>query len=393
MAISYSGIVGYGKASLPSVESWGTNNNILKDPPKSITTRRRDKVGSNSSITEDIDMSGDRVAEAILAYPRGVNPMVGVSYNGQGNAGIGTGQALFTLGRQAKLPYPVMKDGAFRPPLLAPVDLLPLSRMPRNLTKIDPTICNPDFTKKISCSADKKTFIQKPLKANCQSKVLFNIKKPSVIGISGQVKDSILTNNVNSAIKFKTGLERNLNAGSGRKIRDNIQRPMNVEAGRVGNIFVNRNVNTSGKITDAIHAKTLKGQIICPSSSKLSNRSQQLYGKKILTRVACNPTNVVSNKNCKIYKSGAGEGIQQRGSFINDHSLLIQASTAQSGPIKFSNAPTSLAGNRTRDVLSSSITPTTLPRRATQERPEYKRIFGMGGILAPEGGSYNTAKY
>lgn len=393
MAISYSGIVGYGKASLPSVESWGTNNNILKDPPKSITTRRRDKVGSNSSIMEDIDMSGDRIAEAIRAYPRGVNPMVGVSYNGQGNAGIGTGQALYTLGRQAKLPYPVMKDGAFRPPILAPVDLLPLSRMPRNLTKIDPTICNPDFTKKISCSADKKTFRQNPLKAHCQSNVLFNIKKPSVIGISGQVKNSVLTKTVNSTIKFKTGLERNLNAGSGRKIRDNIQNPTNVEAGRVKNIFINRNVNTSGKITDAIRAQTLKGQITCPSSSKLTNKSQHLYGTKTLNRVACNPTNVLTNKNCKIYKSGTGEGIQQRSSFINEHSLLVQTSSAQSGPIKFSNAPTLLAGNRTRDVLSSSITPTALPKRAVQERPEYKRIFGMGGILAPERGSYNTAKY
>ena len=40
--LSYSGIINYGKATLPSVDSWGTNMNILKDPPKSITTRKID---------------------------------------------------------------------------------------------------------------------------------------------------------------------------------------------------------------------------------------------------------------------------------------------------------------------------------------------------------------
>ena len=49
--LSYSGIVGYGKVTLPSVESWGTNMNILQDPPKSIVTRRIDRVGETSSIT------------------------------------------------------------------------------------------------------------------------------------------------------------------------------------------------------------------------------------------------------------------------------------------------------------------------------------------------------
>ena len=48
MSFSYSGIVSYGKSTLPSVDSWGQNNNILRDPPKSIHTRRIDKVGQTS---------------------------------------------------------------------------------------------------------------------------------------------------------------------------------------------------------------------------------------------------------------------------------------------------------------------------------------------------------
>ena len=53
--LSYSSLVNSGKVTLPSVDSWGTNMNIIRDPPKSITTRRRDKVGENSDILKMID--------------------------------------------------------------------------------------------------------------------------------------------------------------------------------------------------------------------------------------------------------------------------------------------------------------------------------------------------
>ena len=87
MSISYSGLTNYGKATLPSAESWGTNMNILRDPPKSITTRRIDKVGQTSEITSMIDDSENRACEAINVYARGVNPMVSVSYDNTGNNG------------------------------------------------------------------------------------------------------------------------------------------------------------------------------------------------------------------------------------------------------------------------------------------------------------------
>ena len=43
MSVSYSAIIGHGtgKVTLPSVDTWGTNMNILKDPPKSVFTRNR----------------------------------------------------------------------------------------------------------------------------------------------------------------------------------------------------------------------------------------------------------------------------------------------------------------------------------------------------------------
>ena len=160
MPISYSGITNYGKSSLPSVESWGTNMNILRDPPKSIMTRKIDKVGETSSLTQMVDESGDRSCEAISLYARGVNPSVSVDYGNSGNNGgqhsgiIGSDRSSSgnsVYGGQAYLPYRIIRDGAFRPPIQTPFNLLPLSRMPR--TNID-TFSNKgfvDFSKKMMC--------------------------------------------------------------------------------------------------------------------------------------------------------------------------------------------------------------------------------------------------
>ena len=115
--------------TLPSVEGWGSNANILRDPPKSITTRRIDKVFDTTDITQLIDGSGDRICDGISVYARGVNPMVSVSYdNNSNNAGI---SSTLTNRTQARLPYPAFEGGAFRPPIYTQRDLLPLSRLPR----------------------------------------------------------------------------------------------------------------------------------------------------------------------------------------------------------------------------------------------------------------------
>ena len=164
MSISYSGITNYGKATLPSVESWGTNMNILRDPPKSIMTRRIDRVGQTSSITGLIDDSGNRACEAISLYARGVNPSVSVDYGNAGNNGgqhskgvcggvsgdIGKSGNRIHNG-EAYLPYRVVRDGAFRPPIVSPFNLLPLSRMPRVNTDAFTKPGFADFSKKLQC--------------------------------------------------------------------------------------------------------------------------------------------------------------------------------------------------------------------------------------------------
>lgn len=125
--ISYSGLRTARKVTLPSVEMWNSDLNVLRDPPKSIHTRRIDKVGDTQSILLSQDESGDRICEMINVYARGVNPMVSVSYdNFSNNAGR---KNVFSNQAQASLPYKVEN---VRPPVLRQEDLLPLSRMPRN---------------------------------------------------------------------------------------------------------------------------------------------------------------------------------------------------------------------------------------------------------------------
>ena len=146
MSISYNGIIGNkGKVTLPSVESWGTNNNILKDPPKSIMTRRIDKVNQDGSLNEMMYDSGDRWAENLNVYARGVNPMVSVQYTNANGAPV-------------KQPYRIMDGGAFRPPELRQEQLLPLSRLPRNVTEVETNKEFIDYTQRVTCPLTQRGF-------------------------------------------------------------------------------------------------------------------------------------------------------------------------------------------------------------------------------------------
>lgn len=198
MSISYSGLTNYGKATLPSVDSWGTNTNILRDPPKSIMTRRIDKVGETSSITELIDGSGNRACEAISLYTRGVNPFVSVDYGNAGNNGGQRGGSCFggsggnvganvgssgnfLHGGQAYLPYRIARDGAFRPPIVSPINLLPLSRLPRTNTEAFTKPGFVDFTKKMVCpGGNYKEVKEKTIKACVRPTATYRLDAPPV---------------------------------------------------------------------------------------------------------------------------------------------------------------------------------------------------------------------
>ena len=146
--LSYSGLTSYGKVGIPSVESWGSSMNIMKDPPKSIYTKRKDKVGTTSHITQQIEDSGDRHNEAILKFARGINQFTDIEYSNNGS-NIGRDNKIVPGGViQSKLRNRIMKDGDFRPPIIAPQDLLPLSRPRRPNSSMVTNIDNVDFTQK-----------------------------------------------------------------------------------------------------------------------------------------------------------------------------------------------------------------------------------------------------
>ena len=141
--ISYSGLTNYGKTSFPVVQGWNGSMNIKRDPPKSITTKRRETVFDTNDITKTLAISDDRISEALNFYARGVNPMVSVSY-GEGQ----TNQQTSARG-QSYLPYRIMKDGAFRLPIKRQQDLLPLSRLPREFTTVKSNPAIVDLTKRL----------------------------------------------------------------------------------------------------------------------------------------------------------------------------------------------------------------------------------------------------
>jgi len=166
--LSYSGIIGHGsgKTTLPSVDSWGTNMNILRDPPRSLQTKQTNPhISQTMEIVQMIQDSGDRSMENILVYPRGVNPMVDVSYDNYGNnggqrrgnrasAGLVDGES--NSGKQSFLPYRIMQGGAFRPPAYDQRELLPLSRLPRVWTSSYTKPGFADFTRKLMCPTGKE---------------------------------------------------------------------------------------------------------------------------------------------------------------------------------------------------------------------------------------------
>lgn len=184
MSLSYSGITNYGKVTLPSVSGGLGSLHVIKDPPKSIHTRRIDRVGQTMDHVQMIEDSASRASESIRQYALGVNPMVSISYSNHGNNG---GQGLLNrdssaYNRSAYNPYSLGAAGfQFRPPVRKPQELLPLSRQPRTNTTFSTNPEMIDWTKKLACpSANdlKKEIIMNTLRITAQPNEKFVIERP-----------------------------------------------------------------------------------------------------------------------------------------------------------------------------------------------------------------------
>ena len=292
MSLSYSGLTNYGKATNPSVEMGLGSMNILRDPPRSITTRRIDKVGQTSSLTEMIDDSGNRACEAINVYARGVNPCVSVSYGNAGNNGGQRSSSVFgssiTGGLQAKLPYTIMKDGAFRPPIQTQDQLLPLSRLPRVNTESFTQPGFVDYSKKIECSSGDYRQIKKDTLKACirptatykisqqaiePFEIKYVIKNPvkfdSMAGFSGtrtrdlttqdvkkptrELHDNILNPDAYSNKSGKTMINSELGMNTDRYIQDVLYSDVQVNPSGKTMIDGEFDMNTDRYIQDVLH--------------------------------------------------------------------------------------------------------------------------------------------
>lgn len=213
--ISYSALTSYGKATLPSVEVWNGNFDIVKDPPSGIHTRRIIKVGENNDLLHWNDDSGSRINEMINVYARGNNPMVSVQYSNHGNTGNGmmgisggtSGSSMtgLTTSGGGKLPYRIMNEGAFRPPILRQEDLLPLSRLPRTTTSMMSKRCRVDQTKRIEPDTVEyfKQVHKNPIRVQTDTNRSFKKEgpqePPSNIGL--MVNNNNMNLTINSSIK------------------------------------------------------------------------------------------------------------------------------------------------------------------------------------------------
>jgi len=236
--LSYSSLTNSGKVTLPSVDSWGTNMNIIRDPPKSIMTRRRDKVGENNDMLQMVDNS-DRSNEAILRFSRGVNPSVSVSYSNNGGSLQNFGN------QQARLPYSINKDGDFRPPVQAPQDLLPLSRMPRNITSAVSNPNMPHFGKELpnsrnvmSTSSVKKQIISSQVRPTKR----YYLQKPFQEGFE-----------TNYSIQDVLKKSANSNMSTTDRTQMNVLDPTKEINSNNINAFANSNVSNSQYVNNSLN--------------------------------------------------------------------------------------------------------------------------------------------
>lgn len=186
--------------TLPSVEGAFGSMNIQKDPHKSIVVPYKPKYSETNMWLDLVDESGDRICEQINHYSRGINPMMSVNYTNAGNSGGIRGSNIQTsafANLNAYSPYPVGKYGAFRPPIKAPRDLLPLSRLPRTNFSTQAQIGSNAITRSdmssLYCATDKqfKEINQDMLTAYAEQRPWYNIEKPVEVDVRHNVHEQL----------------------------------------------------------------------------------------------------------------------------------------------------------------------------------------------------------
>ena len=318
MSISYSAVFPKRHVTLPSVEMWGTNMNILKEPKKSIMTRRKDRTGQinlSSIIQDGTRMAGDRIAENILVYGRGLN--ITKVYGDDKD--------------RPKQTYQLETDGAFRPPVLRQEQLMPLSRQPRTWTQ---SYSNPgfvNFSKRFNCNPSKRAIIQDTNKIevapNAVYKTNFVTREP--YQVKHVISNPVVANNVSSGVKYMNITEQTN------------QTPMQNINENYTSAYAQTNQTSNRMNNNRIESYQTPLQLRKPNASATTNISQSQYTRMIepensieLNRnkpIACATTNVTHIGDTTVNNSREyylpeqinKGGFHQRGNFVPTYEQVV----------------------------------------------------------------------
>jgi len=161
------------RVTLPTVESV----HIMKDPPKSIEGRKKERVGE-ADVMYMWRENPDLLSDYISYYAKGNNPMVSIQY---GDYSKGAGAL-------AKNPYRAPMGGnQYRMPLMRLEDRQPLSRLKHGDTTIRPSISAPGQPIQLAAKhIDKQT-----IKASIFPSAVFNVGKSDHAWTGNQILDPI----------------------------------------------------------------------------------------------------------------------------------------------------------------------------------------------------------
>lgn len=224
-----------GFAGLPSIDEV----HILREPTKSIHTRKKERVDFSDVSYMVRDDSGNRLSENINYIASGINPHIDVMYS---NANFSSGGSKtttnmgMTVGGGGSNPYKAIKDGAFRPPnMFSQQNTLPLSRMARPDTSV---ITNPGLNNSVGSQGYNlmQTIDKGPIKnaisvatntnyIPINSKASYRIEMPQNVFTQYAIKPELIkvlaNTNVNTNVDTGDMIDRDLYKNSG-DIRDRL---------------------------------------------------------------------------------------------------------------------------------------------------------------------------
>jgi hypothetical protein len=321
---------------------------ILRDPPKSIHTKKKERV-EMGDVTYMIRNDDSRINEGISYIARGVNPMVDVSYSNYGGNGAKL-NSMPTL--SATNPYKIMKDGAFRPPMMTQEDLLPLSRMRRPETSAitNPGIStlagfvNPNLQNSVDLTTISNAIDVKKINyLSIRPSATFNISLPIDVDVFGsraiQKNKMQFSHYVNPSTNLFDIPDYIKNTSDKSIINDAINKN-NIQFSNYANPstrFYNnpdylQNTSDNSIINDAINKNNLQFSNYANPSTKFYNNPDYLQNTSdnSIINDAINQNNILvqnvsSNPNLKVYIQNGKDITEVQGSIKDKLNIAVQS--------------------------------------------------------------------